>query len=111
PVDAARAGAAGKAAPPLLDHSLMVLLGVVFLLAVMLFAFVYLLRRRIRGTDSEFVYRAGSSGRPPSSGRRRRRRRRADAPLPRNPTLAETGGLPPPRDEGDRTGGELASGR
>src|SRR5688572_2339653 len=30
--------------------------------------------------------------------RRRRRRRRREKMRPRNPTLAETGGLPPPRD-------------
>ena len=42
-------------------------------------------------------------GQPPPgqvpSGRRRRRRRRRHSDLPRNPTLAETGGLPPRRTD------------
>ena len=47
-----------------------------------------------RRADSREGQGAGSE----SQGRRRRRRRRREH-RPRNPTLAETGGLPPPRGE------------
>jgi hypothetical protein len=43
---------------------------------------------------------SGAEGAPAESRRRKRRRRREHRP--RNPTLAETGGLPPPRDDGSQ---------
>lgn len=48
------------------------------------------LRERGRLIDGEDRSTVGTSG-------RRRKRRRRERNRPRNPTLAETGGLPPPR--------------
>src|SRR3954447_923046 len=76
------------------------LLGVIFLLATILFLWVYANFRQRRdrvGTTSRAVYRSERS----EGGKGRRKRRRVDNPesLPRNPTLQETGGLPPLREE------------
>lgn len=67
--------------------------------ALLLFLWAYL-RRPGRKT---LVSRAGLTvhapeGDPVAEKRRRRRRKLKREPLPRNPTLAETGGLPPPKD-------------
>ncbi len=78
------------------------LIGVIFLLATVLFLWVYANFRQRRdrvGTTSRAVYRSERSGRS-ESGKSRRKRRRLDTEgLPRNPTLQETGGLPPLREE------------
>jgi hypothetical protein len=71
-----------------------VLLGIAAVLAVVMFWAVYIRkspRERQRGAllDGE-----SDTGRMSSSGRRRRRRRNRER-RPRNPTRAETGGLPP----------------
>ena len=78
--------------------------GMVLILATALFLFAYLTKKNRRGTialaNSRAVYRAEE---PDDSEPRRyrKKRRRSTHPelLPRNPTLQETGGLPPLRPE------------
>lgn len=75
--------------------------GLVTLLILMWAVFI---RKRPNGASRRYSYSSASStgrenpgsGSDNHQGRRRRRRRRR----PRNPTLAETGGLPPVRAEG-----------
>ena len=78
--------------------------GMVFVLAAALFLFAYLTKKSRRATigpaGSRAIYRAEE--RDDSDRKRyRKRRRRREHPdfLPRNPTLQETGGLPPLRPE------------
>ena len=84
-------------------RDMVLLIGVVFLLATILFLWVYANFRQRRdrvGTTSRAVYRAERNSRSESAKQRRKRRRREDAePIQRNPTLQETGGLPPLRTE------------
>jgi hypothetical protein len=78
--------------------------GMVFLLAAALFLFAYLTKKSRRTTigpaGARAIYRAEE---PDDSDHRRyrKKRRKRDHPdlLPRNPTLQETGGLPPLRPE------------
>ena len=80
------------------------IVGVGLALAFVLFLFVYLTRRK-RGRNSSVPSSRvliSSHGRASGgSGRARVKKRRHRHPdnLPRNPTLGETGGLPPPRSE------------
>ncbi|MFM1769860.1 MAG: hypothetical protein RJA22_2389 [Verrucomicrobiota bacterium] len=71
--------------------------------AALLFWVVFIRRRPTHQRGSLVVTRnkRGDNTRYNSSGRRRRRRRRPGHPdnFGRNPTLGETGGLPPPRPE------------
>jgi hypothetical protein len=81
-------------------------LGAIALLVLVLLFWVAFLRQRPTHQRGSLVVtraRKGENARYGSSGRRRRRRRRPDHPdnLGRNPTLGETGGLPPPRPEED----------
>lgn len=77
--------------------------GMVFILAAALFLFAYITKKSRRATigpaGSRAIYRAEE--RDDSERRHRKRRRKANHPefLPRNPTLQETGGLPPLRPE------------
>ena len=78
-------------------------LGIVAGLALILFVWVYFTRRKPRRyleTGAKAIYRAekGSSD-SPRRGKVRKRRRGHRDHLPRNPTLGETGGLPPVRSE------------
>ena len=88
----------------------LLIVGVGLILALVLFLWAYLSRKRRRGhslarssmssdhPDREVV--------PSSSGGKvkyRKKRRRHPDHLPRNPSLGETGGLPPPRP-GDSAG-------
>ena len=77
----------------------MVLLGVILALGLVLFGWAFFFRRRSRhsafGSRSSGVLYEGES-RPHG---RRRRRSRGSGDLPRNPTLKERGGLPPPRED------------
>ncbi len=84
----------------------MVIVGAALGVALLLFLWAYFIRRG-RNRRSRTLHRSGvrpgdqehSSGF--FTGRRRRRRRRRSNPdeRPRNPTLGETGGLPPPRPD------------
>lgn len=85
-------------------RDLALLAGMGLILASALFLFAYLTRRNRRATiglaNSRAIYRAEE---PDDSDKRRyrKKRRRRSHPefLPRNPTLQETGGLPPLRPE------------
>jgi hypothetical protein len=88
----------------LTSPELMLVLGLAAALTVTLFVWALVIRRR-RPTDPHM--RALEPGRATDSGasekhgrhRRRRRRRHDSAREHRNPTLQETGGLPPLRPE------------
>lgn len=73
-------------------------IGVVSLLALLV---VYCFRKQILGRHRHHHHRSGStenSGADEGGGRGRRKSRRSHRPL--NPTLAQTHGLPPIRDQG-----------
>ena len=78
--------------------------GMVLILATALFLFAYLTKKSRRATigpaGSRAIYRAEEHD-DPERKRHRKKRRRPNHPelLPRNPTLQETGGLPPLRPE------------
>ena len=103
-VESIKATAAAQKTGPLISSDLMMILAVIIGIAVLLFLFVYLLRRRTVDAD-DVLYRTRetephlSNERSGKAGRRRRRRADHPSRLRRNPTLAETGGLPPPRKE------------
>ncbi|HKQ40247.1 MAG TPA: hypothetical protein VJ063_19395 [Verrucomicrobiae bacterium] len=85
-------------------RDMIILGGMVLVLAVALFLFAYLTKKNRRATISpagtRAIYRAEE--RDDSDQRKyRKKRRRHNHPefLPRNPTLQETGGLPPLRPE------------
>jgi hypothetical protein len=99
-------GEAGK----LFGHNvrdILLLAGMAFILGATLFLYAYITRKRRRATigptNSRAIFRAEPKEpkEPDESRRYRKRRRRPDHPefLPRNPTLQETGGLPPLRPE------------
>jgi hypothetical protein len=84
------------------DTSLILAAGLA--LAAVFFFWAFFLRKRPETHRGSMVLERAKRESPErygSSGRRRRRKRRPDHPenLPRNPTLAEIGGLPPPRPE------------
>lgn len=84
-----------------------IILGVLLALTVLLLLWAFFLRKKpTYARGSLVVQRSDKKGRSshPSSGRKRRRRRSDSAETwGRNPTLSETGGLPPPRPEGPET--------
>lgn len=95
---------AKDSSPRLFGTDVNILLAVLLGLAAILFFWAFFLRRRpehVRG--SLVLERVDKHSRDEhgSSGRRKRRKRRADHPSNwgRNPTLSETGGLPPERPE------------
>jgi hypothetical protein len=88
------------------SHDAFLIIGVGLLLALLLFFLVYLTRgKRARRNgvvrSSRVLYKQEPGPRESSSGRVKIRKRRKSHPdnLPRNPTLGETGGLPPLRPE------------
>lgn len=90
------------------------LMGALIVVFALAFFWVVFLRKRPTHTRGSLVVtraQPGDNQRYGSSGRRRRRKRRPEHPdnLGRNPTLGETGGLPPPRpDEPDPPPSESA---
>jgi len=81
-----------------------IVLAIALALTAVLFFWAFFLRKRPKNSRGSIVVTRGDkhSGEAyGSSGRRKRRKRRADHPANwgRNPTLSETGGLPPPRPE------------
>lgn len=94
------------------DLALMVGLGIVLLLVLAFFArqsFGPGSRRRKRVSESRSVPDAATLPRIPSpkeTRNKRRRRKRSHRPV--NPTLAETGGLPPQRERSETSGVENA---
>jgi hypothetical protein len=96
--------AAKTSRPQLWGTDITVILGILLALAAILFFWAFFLRQRpTSARGSLVVQRLDKNSREThgSSGRRKRRKRRADHPSnwARNPTLSETGGLPPPRPE------------
>jgi hypothetical protein len=92
---------------PLLTDVILILGAVVLLTVLLLYWAAYIRKPKRNGTASKsYSTRSvrSASGAPEvqiietPSGRRKWRRRRRDH-RPRNPTLAETGGLPPPKSE------------
>jgi hypothetical protein len=82
----------------------MLLVGAVLVLASVLFLWAYAARRsrQVVAGHPRALYRAEPRESDEDGSRRyRKKRRRVEAPdtLPRNPTLSETGGLPPVREE------------
>ena len=80
------------------------ILGAGLAVAAVFFFWAFFLRKRPETRGGSLVLERAKRESPErygSSGRRRRRKRRPDHPdnLPRNPTLAEIGGLPPPRPD------------
>ena len=97
--------------PQIFGTDITIVLGVLLGLAAILFFWAFFLRGKpshMRG--SVVVTRTNKPGTDPkksspSSSGHRRRKRRAEHPSEwsRNPTLSETGGLPPPRPEEPET--------
>lgn len=82
----------------------LLLVGAVLILAGVLFLWAYAARRSRQAVASypRAIYRAEGREQDEEGRRRhRKKRRRVEHPdnLPRNPTLSETGGLPPVREE------------
>lgn len=89
------------------------ILSIALVLAAALFCWAFFLRKRqhpdphVRTLQEGSVFSGNSSGHQPHRHHSRRRRRRRHhphhegTPGPRNPTLHETGGLPPVRSEDD----------
>ena len=85
-------------------RDILLLLGVVAILCSVLFVFAYVRRRNRNGHLSRTGRAVGrndhySEARDDERGGVRKRRRRHPDNLPRNPTLGETGGLPPVRPD------------
>jgi len=86
-------------------HDLLLILGVAVALGLVLFLWVYLTHKGRRHSShalSKPIYRAEKQPTDAASGKKmrmRRKRRRHPDNLPRNPTLGETGGLPPVRPD------------
>jgi len=84
-------------------RDLITVISVALVLAAGLFMFVYVTRRnrRTRSDGARVIYRAEKKSLEEASGksRHRKKRRRKEEFAERNPTLGETGGLPPLRTE------------
>ncbi len=89
----------------------MVVIGCAAALALILLVWAYFIRRRPKNARGSLVVerRRKGSGREDDSSRQRRRRRRGEhtEKWGRNPTLGETGGLPPARPEEPSTATSL----
>ena len=97
---------AARSAKPWFTTDSGLLIGAIVLVVAAIFFWVAFLRRRPSHQRGSLVLeraRQGENTRYGASGRRRRRKRRPEHPdnLGRNPTLGETGGLPPPRPEAE----------
>jgi hypothetical protein len=90
--------------PQLFGTDITVVLAIALALAAVLFFWAFFIRKRPKSVRGSIVVTRGdkhSKEAYGSSGRRKHRKRRADHPSNwgRNPTLSETGGLPPPKPE------------
>jgi hypothetical protein len=106
PSELIKAADASEQKSPFLQFDTLLILGAVVAVAAILFLCAYLFHRRTMETAGELMVSQyngpeGSASGERSGKRVRKRRRRVNHSdnLPRNPTLAETGGLPPPRPE------------
>ena len=96
--------AAKVSRPQLFGTDITVILAIALALAALLFFWAFFLRKRPKSARGSIVVTRGDKHSKEvygSSGRRKHRKRRADHPSNwgRNPTLSETGGLPPPKPE------------
>jgi hypothetical protein len=96
--------AARASKPKLFGTDVTLILALFLGLAAILFFWAFFIRKRPKNARGSLVVQRvekHSGDAYGSSGRRKRRKRRADHPSNwgRNPTLSETGGLPPPRPE------------
>lgn len=92
--------------PQLFGTDITVVLAIALGLAAILFFWVFFIRPKpTHARGSLVVSRTDKKGKEDGTSSRRRRRRRGDHPdsWSRNPTLSETGGLPPARSEGSET--------
>lgn len=92
--------------PKLFGTDVTIILAVSLGLAALLFFWAFFLRKKpTHARGSLVVERTEKNGRSSSgsSSRKRRRRRSESEGWGRNPTLSETGGLPPPRPEEPET--------
>jgi hypothetical protein len=87
-------------------QDMLLILGAAAVLALILFLSVYLTRKGRRGDSLARSPKAIYAPEPTSSGHssgrarfRKKRRRNHAEQLPRNPTLGQTGGLPPVRED------------
>jgi hypothetical protein len=86
-------------------RDILLLLGVIAIIALSLYVFAYLTRRKRRrrisrsGPEMWGADRHAQSERPEGRVRLRKKRRKHPDFRPRNPTLGETGGLPPVRPD------------
>ena len=86
-----------EAGPKTPVREALIVVGVLIILALVLFLWAKFVRKSHRRHVSGMLYKKESRTGSGFGPRRRRRRHRGHRP--RNPTLAETGGLPPPRPE------------
>jgi len=86
-------------------QDILLVAGIVLILAFLLFVWVYMTRKKRRPQVTEsgakVIYKLDKDELEHASRHRRHRKRRPNHPdnLPRNPTLAEAGGLPPVRPD------------
>ena len=102
-------GSATSGASPFLSTDTMMVLGAIMVVAGALFSWAFFIRKRSTDRHGALVgsrhpargRSSGSSGSSSGTDGKVRRRRRREHPdnLPRNPTLGETGGLPPMRPD------------
>ena len=95
---------AASRSTPFFGGETSLILGAVMVVAAMVFFWAVFIRKRPETQRGSFVLtraRPEDKEHSSSSGRRRRRKRKPEHPenLPRNPTLAEIGGLPPLRPD------------
>ena len=102
--------AAKASRPKFLGTDISVVLVIVLALSAVLFFWAFFLRKRPKTARGALVIERADKDKHSkeaygSSGRRKRRKRRPDHPdnWGRNPTLGETGGLPPVRPEEPET--------
>jgi hypothetical protein len=100
--------AAKSSSPKLFGTDITVILAIVLGLAAILFFWAFFIRKRPKNARGSLVVERAdkhSAEAYGASGRRKHRKRRPNHPANwgRNPTLSETGGLPPPRPEESET--------
>ena len=106
---------AARKGGPFLGGDIGIVLGAVLLVTAIIFFWVFFIRKRPKEARGSFVVERAKKKQQQQqeangpSGRRKRRKRRPDHPdnWARNPTLNETGGLPPVRPEDPEPPGDL----
>ena len=93
-----------KSAPPLLGGETGLIVAAILAIAAIVFFWAFFLRKRPKHSHGSLVMERARKPSPESvgaSGRRKHRKRRPQHPAnwTRNPTLSETGGLPPAKPD------------